>query len=59
MKRETVQYSLRIDRQLLQKLRYLAKIEKRFLNREIEHLLKRCITQMEKENGPIPLDPPK
>ncbi len=59
MKRETVQYSLRIDRQLLQKLRYLAKTEKRFLNREIEYLLHQCITQLEKENGPIPLDPPK
>lgn len=59
MKRETVQYSLRIDRQLLQKLRYLAKTEKRFLNREIEYLLKGYITQMEKENGPISLDPPK
>ena len=46
MKRETVPYSLRIDRQLLQKLRYLAKTEKRFLNREIEYLLHQCITQL-------------
>ncbi len=59
MEKETVQYTLRIDRQLLQKLRYLARTEKRFLNREIEYLLHQCITQLEKENGPIPLDPPK
>ena len=51
-----LRYTLRVDRRLFQKFRYIAESEGRSANREIEQYLKRCVAQYEKENGEIPLE---
>ncbi len=48
-----VRYTLRVDRLLFKKFRYIAESEGRSANKEIEQYLKRCVAQYEKENGTI------
>ena len=55
MNDKLLRYTLRVDRVLFQKFRYIAESEGRAANKEIEQYLKRCVTQYEKENGKIPL----
>ena len=55
MNDKLLRYTLRVDRVLFQKFRYIAESEGRSANKEIEQYLKRCVTQYEKENGQIPL----
>ena len=55
MNDKLLRYTLRVDRVLFQKFRYIAESEGRSANKEIEQYLKRCVTQYEKENGKIPL----
>ncbi len=59
MGEDLLRYTLRVNRELFQKFRYIADTKGRSANREIEQYLKRCVAQFENENGPIPLDPPK
>ena len=47
------QFTIRIDPDLLRKLRYIAEYNGRSANREIEMLIKRHISNFEKENGRI------
>ena len=54
MKDNFVRYTLRVDRTLFQKFRYIAESKGRSANREIEQYLKRCVAAYEKENGEIP-----
>ena len=49
-------YTLRVDRLLFKKFRYIAESEGRSANKEIEQYLKRRVAQFEKENGQIPID---
>lgn len=51
-----LRYTLRVDRLLFQKFRYLAEAEGRSANKEIEQYLKRRVARYEQENGAIPVD---
>lgn len=50
-----LRYTLRVDRVLFKKFRYIAEEKGRSANKEIEQYLKRCVAAYEKENGTIPL----
>ena len=49
-----VGYSLRVDNTLLQKFRYISKLEGRSANKEIEQFMKRRVASFEQEHGEIP-----
>ncbi|WP_250277790.1 hypothetical protein [[Clostridium] colinum] len=53
MKDNLPRYTLRISKNLLNKLDYIAKYEVRSKNKEIEQLIKKRILEFEKENGKI------
>ena len=56
MKDDLLRYTLRISKNLLDKLDYIAKYEVRSKNKEIEQLIKKRISEFEKENGEIDLN---
>ena len=47
------QYGLRIPREMLDKIKYIAEANARSANREIELLIRQRITDYEQENGEI------
>lgn len=51
-----LRYTLRVNRKLFQKFRYIAESEGRSANKEIEQYLKRRVAEYEKEYGVIPVD---
>lgn len=51
-----LRYTLRVDRILFQKFRYIADSEGRSANKEIEQYLKRRVAEYEKENGKISVE---
>lgn len=51
-----LRYTLRVDRILFQKFRYIAGAEGRSANKEIEQYLKRRVAEYEKVNGKISID---
>lgn len=53
MKDTLSRYTLRVDRALLDKLGYIAEYEGRTKNRELEQMIKKRISDFEKENGKI------
>lgn len=53
MSTQLPKYTLRTERVLLDKIKYIAEIEGRSANKEIEQLIKKRIEQFEKEHGPI------
>lgn len=53
MEDKIVRYTLRVDRLLFKKLRYIAESEGRSANKEIEQYLKKRVAEFEKENGKI------
>ncbi len=56
MDEKWVRYSLRIDRNLFQKFRYVAENEGRSANKEIEQMLKMRVKKFEEKNGEIILE---
>ena len=56
MEEKLLRYTLRVDRELFQKFRYIAESKGRSANKEIEQYLKRCVAAFEKENGTIPVE---
>lgn len=56
MKDALSRYTLRVDRALLDKLGYIAEYEGRTKNRELEQMIKKRISDFEKENGKIPTE---
>ena len=48
---------LRLPEDVLLKIKYLATVEHRSMNMEIEHILNRYIADYEKENGTIAVKP--
>lgn len=56
MQDKLLRYTLRVDRLLFKKFRYIAEAEGRSANREIEQYLKKRVADYEKENGKIPVD---
>lgn len=53
MKDELLRYTLRIDRRLFQKFRYVAEYKGRSANKEIEQMLKKRVEAFENEHGEI------
>lgn len=53
MEDKILRYTLRVDRALFQKFRYVAEFEGRSANKEIEQFLKRHVQAFEEKNGPI------
>ena len=51
-----VRYTLRVDRFLFKKFRYIAESEGRSANKEIEQYLKKRVAQFEEENGKIEIN---
>ncbi len=51
-----VRYTLRVDRKLFAKFRYVAEYEGRSANKEIEQYLKRCVAEFENEHGKIEIE---
>ena len=52
---EKARYTMRIDRDLLEKFGYIAEYEGRTKNRELEQMIKRRVAAFEKELGEIEL----
>ena len=50
-----LRYTLRVDRYLFAKFRYVAESEGRSANKEIEQYIKRHVAEYEKANGKIEL----
>ena len=57
METKLLRYTLRVDRLLFQKFRYIAESEGRSANKEIEQYLKKRVSEYEKEFGPIETNP--
>lgn len=55
MDEKLLRYTLRIDRLLFRKFRYIAQWEGRSANKEIEQYLKKRVAEFEKEHGKIDL----
>lgn len=53
MEDKLLRYTLRVDRYLFKKFRYIAESQGRSANKEIEQYLKRRVAAYEKENGEI------
>ncbi|MFI3115526.1 MAG: Arc family DNA-binding protein [Clostridia bacterium] len=53
MKDNLLRYTLRVDRELFQKFRYVAEFEGRSANKEIEQFLKKSVAGFEKTHGKI------
>ena len=51
-----IQTGIRFDPELLYKIAYIAKDNKRSLNAQLEYLAQDCVKEYEKENGSIPVD---
>ena len=49
-------YTLRMPKEYLQKIRYIAEENGRSANKEIELMVKQRIEEYEQKNGPINLD---
>ena len=52
-----IQTGIRFEPDLLYKITFVAKQNKRSLNAQIEYLAQLCVSEYEKENGKIPADP--
>lgn len=53
MEKKLLRYTLRIDRRLFAKFRYVSEFEGRSANKEIEQLLKKRVQEFEDTNGKI------
>ena len=51
-----IQTGIRFEPELLYKIAYIAKQNKRSLNAQLEYLAQICVKEFEKENGVIPTD---
>ena len=51
-----IQTGIRFQPELLYKISYVAKENKRSLNAQLEYLAQLCVREFEAENGEIPLD---
>lgn len=51
-----IQTGIRFDPELLYKITYVAKDNKRSLNAQLEYLAQNCVKEYEAANGPIPVN---
>ena len=54
-----IQTGIRFEPELLHKIAYVAKENKRSLNAQLEFLAQACVKEFEYANGPIPVDEEK
>lgn len=54
-----IQTGIRFEPELLYKIAYVAKENKRSLNAQLEYLAQLCVKEYESENGPITVDDEK
>ena len=52
---DILRYTLRVNRELFGKFRYIAEFNGRSANKEIEQFMKRRVLEFEKQNGQIEL----
>ncbi|MBE6674956.1 MAG: Arc family DNA-binding protein [Ruminococcaceae bacterium] len=57
MKTNKIQTGIRFEPELLYKITFVAKQNKRSLNAQLEYLAELCVSEYEKENGQISVDP--
>ena len=53
MANKKIQTGIRFEFDLLDKITYIAKQNKRSFNAQMEYLAEQCVKEYEKENGPI------
>ncbi|MDR0813416.1 MAG: TraY domain-containing protein [Oscillospiraceae bacterium] len=53
MDKDILRYTLRTNRELFRKFRYIAEYEGRSANREIEQFMKQRVKQFEEQHGEI------
>ena len=58
MMRKTNHLRIRTDKELHDKLQYVAAYEGRSMSGQILHLIQKCIREFEKEHGPISTENP-
>ena len=56
MKDNLLRYTLRVDRDLFRKFRYIAESKGRSANKEIEQYLKKCVSKYEADFGTIEIE---
>ncbi|MBQ9832168.1 MAG: TraY domain-containing protein [Clostridia bacterium] len=56
MKDTLLRYTLRTDRVLFSKFKYIAESKGRSANKELEQYIKRCVAAYEKEHGEISVE---
>lgn len=56
MEDKILRFTLRVDRRLFQKFRYVAEAEGRSANKEIEQFIKRHVAEYERQHGKIDLN---
>ena len=56
MKKDKIQTGIRFEPELLYKITYIAKENKRSLNAQLEFLAEFCVKEYERENGEISID---
>lgn len=59
MEDKLLRYTLRVDRELFAKFRYIAESEGRSANKQIEQYLKKVVSKYESVHGEIPLNEDK
>lgn len=57
MSDDLVRCTIRVDRILFKKFRYIAEYNGRSANKEMIHLMKRRVAKFEEEHGEIPIEP--
>ena len=56
MKADKIQTGIRFEQELLYKITFVAKQNKRSLNAQLEFLAEQCVKNYEKENGDITVE---
>ena len=56
MEDKLLRYTLRVDRNLFKKFRYVAEFEGRSANKEIEQFIKKHVAEFEKRHGEIEIE---
>lgn len=54
MSDDLLRYTLRMDRELFSKFRYIAEYQGRSANKEIEQYIKKRVAEFEQKHGEIP-----
>ena len=55
MEKKLLKYTLRLDKELFRKIKYIADDERRSVNREIEYIIKISVKRFEAKYGKIDL----